>query len=216
MRHTARLRNRIEAYLTGSPVPPIPPGIPGSGRRHRSLVGGIATDPRWRVGSGMVNTAIRSARPAGREDAWAAGVFRGCMCIRSWPTPGDRRQLPPANKPAIVGLAKLTDASEVLVLQVAAEADNPTHLDLSLDQQRAKRSLRLSGPRTGCGRSPGCSTRLDGAILARNPGIVHPPPDTHDTTTPTQRRADALTDMSRRPRRLTHPAGCPRCPSSWI
>ncbi len=30
MRHTAQLRNRIEAYLTGLQVPPIPPGIPGS------------------------------------------------------------------------------------------------------------------------------------------------------------------------------------------
>ena len=92
------------------------------------------------------------------------------------------------------------------MLQVAAEADNPTHLDLSLDQQRAKRSCACPPGRMGCGRSPECSTRSTGDP-GRNPGIVHPPPDTHDTTTPAQRRADALTDMSKAAAANTHPGG---------
>ena len=56
--HTAKLRNRIEAYLTGLAVPPIPVGdssVLGAGTTG-SLVA-IATGSPVAVGSGMVNTA---------------------------------------------------------------------------------------------------------------------------------------------------------------
>ena len=92
-------------------------------------------------------------------------------------------------------------------MQVAAEADNPTHLDLSLEQQRAKRSPAPVRPRerdVGDHRHARRGRRGD---PGRNPGIVHPPPDTHDTTTPAQRRADALTDMSKAAAANTHPGG---------
>ena len=52
------------------------------------------------------------------------------------------------------------------MLQVAAEADNPTHLDLTLDQQRAKRSLRLSARANGMWAITGMLDEVDGAILA--------------------------------------------------
>ena len=52
------------------------------------------------------------------------------------------------------------------MLQVAAGADNPTHLDLSLDQQRAKRSLRLSARANGMWAITGRFDEVDGAILA--------------------------------------------------
>ena len=101
------------------------------------------------------------------------------------------------------------------MLQVAAEADNPTHLDLSLDQQRAKRSLRLSARANGMWAITGMLDEVDGAIWPK-PWHRSPAPDTHDTTTG-PRRADALTDMSKAGGGQTPtPAGCPRCPSSWI
>ena len=175
--------NRIDRHPDRSaPVPLIPPGLPvlaqaPPGRWWRSR-----PDPRWRW-VGMVNTANRSARPAGRKDAGLPAVFRGCMCIRSRPRPAIDDFT--SKEAAIVGLAKLTDASEVrLVLQVAAEADNPTHLDLTLDQQRAKRSLRLSARANGMWAITGIADEVDGAILAETSGIVHPPPDTHDTPPP--------------------------------
>ena len=90
---------------------------------------------------------------------------------------------------AIVGLAKLTDASEVRrVLQVVAEADNPPTLDLSLDQQRAKRSLQAVRPGEWDVGDHRCSTRSTG-----DPGCPLASSFTRsrtpDTTTPAQRRA---------------------------
>ena len=91
MRHTARLRNRIEAYLTGLAGAADAAGdsrVLGAGTSG-SLVA-IATGSPVAVGSGMVNTANALHDLPVVKDAWAAGVFRGCMCIRSWPRPGHR------------------------------------------------------------------------------------------------------------------------------
>ncbi len=85
---------------------------------------------------------------------------------------------------AIVGLAKLTDASEVRrVLQVVAEADNPTHLTSHWTSNAPNASCaRLPGRIRG--RSPGQFDEVDGAILAETLASFTRPPDTHDTTTP--------------------------------
>ncbi len=48
---------------------------------------------------------------------------------------------------------------------------------------------------------------VDGAILAETLASFTRSPDTHDTTTPAQRRADALTDMSKSAAANTHPGG---------
>ncbi|MBK9434395.1 MAG: hypothetical protein IPN52_04500 [Micrococcales bacterium] len=62
----------------------------------------------------------------------------------------------------------------------------------------------------------GMLDEVDGAILAETLASFTRPPDTHDTTTPAQRSADALTDMSkaaaantppRRGVRGVHPGG---------
>ena len=188
MAHTAKLRNRIEAYLTGlAGAAGYGRGFPGPGRRHVWVPGG----DRHRIpGSGrvgMVNTANALHDLPVVKDAWAAGSISGLhvyQILAHAPAIDDFT----SKQAAIVGLAKLTDASEVRrVLQVAAEADNPTHLDLSLDQQRAKRSLRLSAGRMGCGRSPDARRGRRGDP-GRNPGIVHPP---RTPTTPPPRPSAA-------------------------
>ena len=86
---------------------------------------------------------------------------------------------------------------------------------LTLDQQRAKRSLRLSARANGMWAITGMLDEVDGAILAetwhRSPAPGHP---RHHHPGPA--RADALTDMSKAAAANTHPGGCPRCPSWWI
>ena len=154
----------------------------------------------------MVNTANALHDLHGRERRpWAAGSISGLRaCIRSWPTPR-RSMTSPANRPRSSAW-RLTDASEVRrVLQVAAEADNPTHLDLSLDQQRAKRPCACPHGRMGWAIT-GCSTRSTGDP-GRNPGIVHRPRTPTTPPLPAQRRADALTDMSKAAAANTHPGG---------
>ncbi|MEI2619199.1 MAG: DUF222 domain-containing protein [Candidatus Nanopelagicales bacterium] len=202
------MRNRIEAYLTGLAGAADTAGdsrVLGAGTTG-SLVA-IATGSPVAVGSGMVNTANALHDLPTVKDAWAAGSISGLhvyQILAHAPAIDDFT----SKQAAIVGLAKLTDASEVRrVLQVAAEADNPTHLDLSLDQQRAKRSLRLSARANGMWAITGMLDEVDGAILAETLASFTRPPDTHDTTTPAQRRADALTDMSKAAAANTHPGG---------
>ena len=123
------------------------------------------------------------------KDAWAAGSISG-LHVYQILAHAPRSMTSPA-KAAIVGLAKLTDASEVRrVLQVAAEADNPTHLDLSLDQQRAKRSLRLSARANGMWAITGMLDEVDGAILAETLASFTRPrtPTTPPPPGPTPRR----------------------------
>ena len=215
MRHTARLRNRIEAYLTGLAGAADTAGdsrVLGAGTTG-SLVA-IATGSPVAVGSGMVNTANALHDLPVVKDAWAAGSISGLhvyQILAHAPAIDDFT----SKQAAIVGLAKLTDASEVRrVLQVAAEADNPTHLDLSLDQQRAKRSCACLPARMGCGRSPGCSTRSTGRSWPkpwqRSPAPGHP---RHHHPGPTPRRCPDRHVQGRGGQH--HPAGCPRCPSSW-
>ena len=206
MRHTAKLRNRIEAYLTGlagaadtagdsRPWAQAPPGW----WRSRP-------DPRWRSGRDGEHRQ-RPARPAGREGCLGCRAVFGVMYqIRPTPRPGIDDFT--TKQAAIVGLAKLTDASEVRwCCRSPLRPTTPPTWTWSSDQQRAKRSPRCPPGRMGCGRSPGCSTRSTGRSWLK-PGIVHPPPDTHaDTTTPAQRRADAPTDMSKAAAANTHPGG---------
>ena len=68
---------------------------------------------------------------------------------------------------AIVGLAKMTDASEVRrVLQVAAEADNPTHLDFEPGSATRQTVLRLSARANGMWAITGMLDEVDGRSLA--------------------------------------------------
>ena len=187
--------NRIEAHLTGLAVPRIPPGFRVLGAGTTGSLGG----DRHRIpGSGRVGDGEhrqRPARPAGREDG-CRGQHCGVACVSD---PGHALAIDDftSKQAAIVGLAGLTDASEVRRgLQVAAEADNPTHLDLSLDQQRAKRSLRLSARANGMWAITGMLDEVDGAILAETLASFTRP-RTPTTPPPAQRRADALTDMSK-------------------
>ena len=214
MADTPRLRNRIEAYLTGLAGAADTAGdsrVLGAGTTG-SLVA-IATGSPVAVGSGMVNTANALHDLPVVKDAWAAGEYSGLHVYQILARP-PRSMTSPA-KAAIVGLAKLTDASEVRrVLQVAAEADNPHPPGPHWTSNAPNGPCGCPPGRMGCGRSPECSTRSTGRSWPK-PGSVHPPPDTRDTTTPAQRRADALTDMSKAAA-STHPAGSPRCPSWWI
>ncbi len=205
---TARLRNRLEAYLTGLAGAADVAGdsrVLGAGTTG-SLVA-IATNSPVAVGSGMVNTAQQLQDLPSVADAWADGAISGLhvhQILAHAPCIDDFT----AKQAAAVGLAKLTDASEVRrVLQVAADADNPAHLDLTVDQQRAKRSLRLSARANGMWALTGLLDEVDGAILADTLASFTRPPDTHDTTTPAQRRADALADMSRAAAANTRPLG---------
>ena len=57
MAHTARLRNRIEAYLTGLAGAADTRGFPVPGRRHHRVAGGDRHRIPGSGGVGMVNTA---------------------------------------------------------------------------------------------------------------------------------------------------------------
>ena len=197
MRHTAELRNRLEAYLTGLA------GAADAGGDSRVLGAGtsgslvaIATNSPVAVGSGMVNTAKQLQDLPVVADAYAQGAISGLhvhQILAAAPHIDDF----PSAQPAVVALAKATDASEVRrVLQTVADAHNPTHLDLTLEQQRAKRSLRLSARANGMWAITGMLDEVDGAVLAETLAAFTRTPDTLDTTTPAQRRADALADMA--------------------
>ncbi len=79
MRRTARLRNRIEAYLTGLAGAAVPPGIPGSwaqappgpGRDRHRIPGGGRVE--------MVNTANALHDLPVVKMRGLPAVFRGCM-----------------------------------------------------------------------------------------------------------------------------------------
>ena len=179
---TARLRNRLEAYLTGLAGAADVAGdsrVLGAGTTG-SLVA-IATNSPVAVGSGMVNTAKQLQDLPSVADAWADGAISGLhvhQILAHAPGIDDFT----AKQAAAVGLAKLTDASEVRrVLQVAADADNPAHLDLTIDQQRAKRSLRLSARANGMWAITGCWMRSTGRSWPT------PWPRSPDPQTPTTR-----------------------------
>lgn len=136
----------------------------------------------------MVNTANALHDLPVVKDAWAEGSISGLhvyQILAHAPAIDDFT----SKEAAIVGLAKLTDASEVRrVLQVAAEADNPTHLDLSLEQQRAKRSLRLSARANGMWAITMLG-EVDGAILAETlASFTRPGHPRHHHPGPTPRR----------------------------
>ncbi len=160
----------------------------------------------------MVNTAQQLQDLPSVADAWADGAISG-LHVHQILAHAPRIDDFTAKQAAAVGLAKLTDASEVRrVLQVVADADNPAHLDLTIDQQRAKRSLRLSARANGMWAITGLLDEVDGAILADTLASFTRPPDTHDTTTPAQRRADALADMANS--RRSQPPARSECPQS--
>ena len=69
-------------------------------------------------------------------------------------------------------------------MQVAAEADNPTHLDLSAGSATPKRSLRLSARANGMWAITGMLDEVDGAILAQT---WHRSPRPRTPTTPPPR-----------------------------
>ena len=100
--HTARLRNRIEAYLTGLA------GAADTGGDSRVLGAGttgslvaIATGSPVAVGSGMVNTA-NAPRPAGREGCLGCREYFGLLHVyqilahapRSMTSPAGRDRRP--------------------------------------------------------------------------------------------------------------------------
>ena len=217
MAHTARLRNRIEAYLTGLAGAADTAGdsrVLGAGTTGSLVAIATGSPGGGRVGDGEHRQ--RPARPAGREGRVGCQEYFGVACVSD---PGPRPAIDDftSKQAAIVGLAKLTDASEVRrVLQVAAEADNPTHLDLTLDQQRAKRSLRLSARANGMWAITGMLDEVDGAILAETlASFTRPRTPTTPPPGPTPRRCP---DRHVQGRGGQHPppAGCPRCPSWWI
>ena len=205
---TARLQNRLAAYLTGLAGAADVAGdsrVLGAGTTG-SLVA-IATNSPVAVGSGIVHTAKQLQDLPVVKDAWAEGAISGLhvhQILAHAPAIDDFT----AKQAAAVGLAKLTDASEVRrVLQVAADADNPAHLDLTIDQQRAKRSLRLSARANGMWALTGLLDEVDGAILAETLASFTRTADTLDAATPAQRRADALADMTNAAAATTGPLG---------
>ena len=194
---TARLRNRLEAYLTGLAGAADIAGdsrVLGAGTSGTLVA--IATNSPVAVGSGMVNTAQQLEDLPVVKDAWAQGAISG-LHVHQILTAAPHIDDFPAAQPAVVALATATDASEVRrVLQTVADADNPAHLDLTVEQQRAKRSLRLSARANGMWAVTGLLDEVDGAVLAETLASFTRLPDTHDSTTPAQRRADALADMA--------------------
>jgi len=205
---TARLRNRLEAYLTGLAGAADVAGdsrVLGAGTTGTLVA--IATNSPVAVGSGMVNTAKALHDLPVVKDAWAQGAISG-LHVYQILTAAPHIDDFPAAQPAVVALAAATDASEVRrVLQTVADADNPQHLDLTVEQQRAKRSLRLSARANGMWAITGLLDEVDGAILADTLAAFTRPRDTHDITTPAQRRADALADMASAAAANTHPVG---------
>ena len=125
----------------------MPVGIPGCWAPGRRVFGGDRHEQSGGGGSGMVNTAKRLQDLPVVADAYAQGAISGLhvhQILAAAPHIDDF----PSAQPAVVALAKATDASEVRrVLQTVADAHNPTHLDLTLEQQRAKRSPAAVRPR---------------------------------------------------------------------
>jgi hypothetical protein len=102
-----------------------------------------------------------------------------------------------ASEAAVVALAAVTDARETRrILQVIADAHHPEHCDLDLAKQRAKRSLRLSARPSGMWRLTGLLDEVEGARLSELLAAFTAPRDHRDSTTPEQRRADALADLA--------------------
>ena len=203
MAHTAKLRNRIGGLSDRSGrCRRIRRGFPGSWAQAPPVVGRDLRIP----GSGRVGDGEHRQRPAhdlpvvkdvGCQD------YLGVACIRSWPTPAIDDFT--SKQAAIVGLAKLTDASRCArYCRLSLRPTTPPTRTSHWIQQRAKRSLRLSARANGMWRSPDARRGRRGDP-GREPGIVHRPrtPRHHH---PAQRRADALTDMSR-PRRPHHRRG---------
>jgi len=193
MSHTAKLQNRLAAYLTflaGAADTAGDSRVLGAGTTG-SLVA-IATNNPVAVGSGIVNTAKALEGLPAVTDAYAEGAISGMhvhQILNLAPHIDDFTTA----EPAVVALAKATDASEVRrVLQTVADAHNPEHLDWTREQQRAKRGLRLSARANGMWGITGLLDEVDGAVLAETLAAFTQPRDTHDKATPAQRRADAL------------------------
>ena len=152
----------------------------------------IATNSPVAVGSGMVNTAQQLEDLPVVKDAWAQGAISGLHVHQILTaSPGSL----PGRQPAVVALATRPPTFAGGAPGVADRARRPRPTDrlfVTVEQQRAKRSLRLSARANGMWAVSGRPRRgqqADG--LAETLASFTRLPDTHDSTTPAQRRADA-------------------------
>ena len=119
-------------------------------------------------------------------------------------------------EPAVVALAKATDASEV------RRCCRPLQTPTTLNTWIGPASSNAPNAASDCRPAPtdvgitGLLDEVDGAVLAETLAAFTQPRDTHDKATPAQRRADALAAIANAAATNQRPLGCPRCRFWWI
>ena len=208
MATTARLRNQLDAYL--SSLADTADRIRASRTLRAGTTGTLiatATGATPAAGSAIAATAralrglpqVQQAYQAGAlSAAHVAVITRAAASL-----PGFT-----AVEPAITALAATTDPLETRrVLEVIADQVNPTSGELDAAEQAARRNLHLSARPSGMWRISGLLDDLSGSKLADLLASFTTPPDTLDTTTSAQRRADALNSLADAAAANTRPLG---------
>jgi hypothetical protein len=188
--------NRMAAYQHA--VAAVADATKASRALHAGTTGTMvaaATGRTPAAGSAIVHTARALGRLPGTAAEFAAGAISAEHAgqIAAYAA---RVAEVAAAEDEFAGLAARTDPAEARRrLQVYEDAFNPPAPDLDTAAQRARRSLDASLRPNGMVRVSGVLPEVEGLRLLDVLAGFTDPPDADDDRTPTQRRADAFTDL---------------------
>ena len=205
---TARLRNRLDAYLTALAGTADAQHVSTSLRAGTTgVMIAAATGTNPAVGSAIVGTA-RALRTLPRvTDAFAAGTINS-LHVHALREAAGRITDFAALEHALVQVAESVEPAELRrLLSVLIIQDHPESPDTDHQCQRDKRGLSLSETANGMFRLDGWLDGLEGRRLRDALAAFTDRRSSGDTRTATQARADALADIITAANANTRPLG---------
>ena len=205
---TARLRNRLDAYLTALAGTADAQHVSTSLRAGTTgVMIAAATGTNPAVGSAIVGTARALRTLPHVTDAFAAGTINS-LHVHALREAAGRITDFAALEHALVHVAESVEPAELRrLLNVLVIQDHPESPDTDHQCQRDKRGLSLSETANGMFRLDGWLDGLEGRRLRDALAAFTDRRSSGDTRTATQARADALADIITAANANTRPLG---------
>ena len=205
---TARLRNRLDAYLTALAGTADAQHVSTSLRAGTTgVMIAAATGTNPAVGSAIVGTARALRTLPHVTDAFAAGTINS-LHVHALREAAGRITDFAALEHALVQVAESVEPAELRrLLSVLIIQDHPESPDTDHQCQRDKRGLSLSETANGMFRLDGWLDGLEGRRLRDALAAFTDRRSSGDTRTATQARADALADIITAANANTRPLG---------
>jgi hypothetical protein len=205
---TARLRNRLDAYLTALAGTADAQHVSTSLRAGTTgVMIAAATGTNPAVGSAIVGTARALRTLPHVADAFRAGTINS-LHVHALREAAGRIGDFAALEPALVEVAESVEPAELRRrLDLLITQDHPEAPDTDHERQRDKRGLSLSETPNGMFRLDGWLDALEGRRLRDALAAFTDRTSTTDTRTAAQARADALADIITAANANTRPLG---------